>query len=249
MKRLKSRLIIVSAFLWVIGVFFAATHLKSNRFDEEIHEPSERSSEIMIPRGLYNESFEVAFEGEKRDLWQKPDEVIETLGDISGFTIADIGCGEGYFTHRLAEQVGETGIIYASDIQEDVLNRMIKGLDPSISGRVKPILADEGGLGIPAPVDMVFLVQVLAEVPHQRQFLQDILEIMKPGARLVLIDSKHFTDPKTGYSRPINLSRLLEDLKTEGLVLARKPLHFLPKQFFLILKKDVDQPLIKSEPS
>ena len=237
---LKSNFVIVFSCLWILGLFLGVTYGQAFWYNDFANPVMEPSSEIIIPRGLYQPSFEVAFEGENRDLWQKPDqvmeEVIKTLGPLIGMKIADIGCGEGYFTKRLAREVGDAGRVFASDIQKEVLDRMISSLDPEIAGQVVPILANEESLGIPEPVDLVFLVQVLGEVPNQRQFLEQILEIMKPGAKLVLIDSKHITDPNTGYARPQNLSRLLSELEKEGLITATAPLQFLPKQFFFILK-------------
>jgi len=231
-----NRLMLLSV-VWVCVLFFGLIYGRGLWSESVDRQKIDQSSEIMIPRGLYQESFQVVFDRETRDLWQKPDQVIEALGIIDGFHVADIGCGEGYFTKRLAAHVGENGLVYATDIQNEVLQHMRDNLSEDLADRVKPILATEKELGIPEMVDLVFLVQVLGEVPNQRQFLMQIMEIMKPGSRLILIDSKHITDPETGYARPQNLARLLQDLEKSGLVPSEPPLHFLPKQFFFILEK------------
>jgi len=237
----KSDFIVVISLFWVIVLFAGIATFYDARNDPKsqsgVEHKSGRRSEIILPRGLYQESFRVVFDRETRDLWQKPDQVIEALGPIEGLSVADIGCGEGYFTQRLAGDVGPAGIVYASDIQKEVLDQMVQNLAPDIAGRVIPILGSETGLGIPEPVDLVFLVQVLGEVPNQRRFLKQVMKIMKPSSRLILIDSKHITDPTTGYSRPQNLAKLQKDLSEEGLILTEPPLHFLPKQFFFILRK------------
>ena len=47
------------------------------------------------------------------------------LADISpGMTVADIGAGEGYYTVRLAEKVGDAGRVLAQDIDREVLDRL-----------------------------------------------------------------------------------------------------------------------------
>src|SRR5688572_20663414 len=50
-----------------------------------------------------------ALEDPKRDAYQKPHEVLQALAVKPGEVIADIGAGSGYFTLRLAHQVGRTG--------------------------------------------------------------------------------------------------------------------------------------------
>ena len=56
-----------------------------------------------------------------RDVWQQPARVMDALGITSGGQVADVGCGKGYFTARLAERVGEQGKVYAEDVRDDDL--------------------------------------------------------------------------------------------------------------------------------
>ena len=83
-----------------------------------------------------------ALEDPKRDLYQKPQEVIMALGLKPGEVIADIGAGSGYFTFRLAHHVGDTGKVYAVDESSDMIrhiNRRIRELKVT---NVVSILAD-----------------------------------------------------------------------------------------------------------
>ena len=71
---------------------------------------------------MHKSSFEELvekFENPERDQWQKPDLVIEKLGDIKGKKIADIGAGTGYFSRRLAQKGAS---VLALDIDEQFLN-------------------------------------------------------------------------------------------------------------------------------
>ena len=54
-------------------------------------------------------------EGE-RDRWQRPDDVIESLKLKDGNVVADVGCGVGYFSLKLASKVAEHGSVLAEDI-------------------------------------------------------------------------------------------------------------------------------------
>jgi hypothetical protein len=108
-------------------------------------------------------------EGPDRDLWQKPDQVMDALGIADGTAVADLGAGGGWFTVRLARRVGPQGVVYAEDIQEQMLEsidrrvkreglrnvRMLLGTsdDPKLpKGRLQAVLIvkrDGGGPGPP----------------------------------------------------------------------------------------------------
>ncbi|MBX3330930.1 MAG: methyltransferase domain-containing protein, partial [Nitrospira sp.] len=57
-----------------------------------------------------------------RDVWQKPQGVVEKLSIARGSRVADLGAGEGYFTWHLAKAVGARGTVYAVDIEEKAIN-------------------------------------------------------------------------------------------------------------------------------
>ena len=56
------------------------------------------------------------YDGLGREKWGKPDAVIALLGLEPGDTVADFG--EGYFTLRFAEAVGESGHVFKLDADE-----------------------------------------------------------------------------------------------------------------------------------
>src|SRR6516162_8820778 len=59
-------------------------------------------------------------EGPDRDAWQRPDQIMDALGIGDGSVVADIGAGGGWFTVRLARQVGPNGLVYAEDVQRQM---------------------------------------------------------------------------------------------------------------------------------
>ena len=56
------------------------------------------------------------FESPERDAYQMPDKVLNTLGDLKGKTIMDIGAGSGYFSVKLAKHAGQ---VIAADVSKD----------------------------------------------------------------------------------------------------------------------------------
>ena len=60
-------------------------------------------------------------EGPDRAAWQKPEQIMDALAIADGSKVADIGAGAGWFTIRLARRVGPNGVVYAQDVQRQML--------------------------------------------------------------------------------------------------------------------------------
>src|SRR5512143_187294 len=60
-------------------------------------------------------------EAPDRDAWQRPDRVMDALGIADGSVVGDLGAGGGWFTIRLARRVGPNGIVYAEDVQPQMI--------------------------------------------------------------------------------------------------------------------------------
>jgi predicted methyltransferase len=62
-----------------------------------------------------------AFDDAARDTQLQPERVMDAVGIRPGMVIGEAGAGRGYFTFKLARRVGDTGRIYANDIDESAL--------------------------------------------------------------------------------------------------------------------------------
>src|SRR4051794_4906338 len=65
----------------------------------------------------------------EREREEAPSRAIAALGLRAGETVADIGAGSGYYTVRLAEAVGPSGRVFATDIQPEMLALIKKRMD------------------------------------------------------------------------------------------------------------------------
>src|SRR5262245_1201108 len=123
------RLMIVTAAALVAGLFYGCTAFK---------------------RWAYGE-------GESRDAWQHPEEVIQALAISPGQRVADIGAGGGYFAVRLADAVGPTGRVYAVDIDPDMIAYLQERAATLADHNVEVILAAAGDPRLPDDgVDLIF---------------------------------------------------------------------------------------------
>src|SRR5262245_22395805 len=64
------------------------------------------------------------FDDPARDAWQKPEELLRSLGVTSGQTVADLGAGTGYLSVRIAKVVGEGGRVLAIDVEPNLVAHM-----------------------------------------------------------------------------------------------------------------------------
>lgn len=198
-----------------------------------------------LVRPAYNPTLAASLDQGLRDFWQKPEQLLDTLSPLESLTVADIGAGEGYFTLRLAERVGPGGQVLATDIQKPLLDVLATRIPATYQSRIHLIHTDEHHIGIEEPVDLILVVQVLGEIEEQLPFLQKLRAIMHDRSRLVIIDSKHVTDPHTGFTRPANLNRLMRRFQDAGLRISREYaphlFHFLPKQYCFVLELEPEK--------
>jgi tRNA G46 methylase TrmB len=75
-----------------------------------------------------------------RDLWQRPDQIMDALGIADASVVADIGAGSGWFTIRLARRVGPRGIVYAEDVQKEMMSAIQRRVSREGFNNVRPVL-------------------------------------------------------------------------------------------------------------
>src|SRR2546423_13572213 len=57
---------------------------------------------------------------EARNREEEPANLMKALNVKPGQTVCDLGCGNGFYTLKLAKEVGDTGKVYAEDIQKEM---------------------------------------------------------------------------------------------------------------------------------
>ena len=79
-------------------------------------------------------------ESPDRDEWQQPDRIMDELQIAEGSRVADIGAGGGWFTIRLARRVGPNGVVFAEDIQPEMIESINRRVRDQGLSNVRPIL-------------------------------------------------------------------------------------------------------------
>jgi ubiquinone/menaquinone biosynthesis C-methylase UbiE len=131
----------------------------------------------------------LAQDEKSRDLWQKPESIMDSVGVRAGMVIGEAGAGEGYLTFKLAKRVGETGQIYANDIEEKVLKTIQRKAKERGVQNITTVLGEiENPLFPAGQLDMVIMILAFHDFTRPTEWLQNVVPSLKSGAPLVIID-------------------------------------------------------------
>jgi len=139
-------------------------------------------------------------EEEKREQAIKLPEILEALAISIGSQVADIGAGGGFFTSRLAKKVAPAGRVFAVDIDDKYAIPKLKELVEKQSlTNVSVILSQPADPKLPmGSLDAALFVNAYHEVEPYREMLSHIMQSLKPGGRMVVVDNM----PQKTRSRP-----------------------------------------------
>ena len=126
-----------------------------------------------------------------RDRVGEAEEVMRLAGIRPGMFVADIGAGEGYYTVRLAPQVGAKGRVLAEDIVPETIDRLAMRVQRESLDNVAVRLGTPDDPKLPAnSFDRIFLVYMYHEVTSPYAFLWHLRGGLKPDGEVVVVDSE-----------------------------------------------------------
>jgi len=115
--------------------------------------------------------------------------LLRSLGVRPGQTVCDMGCGNGFYTLQLAKLVGPKGLVYAVDIQPEMLQMLARNAAEARLTNVRPVLGTPVDPRLPAGrIDMVLCVDVYHEFSHPEPMLARIRASLADGGQLVLAE-------------------------------------------------------------
>ena len=173
----------------------------------------------------------------ERDRDQKPSQVIEALRVKPGMAVADLGSGSGYFTRRFVEAVTDTGMVYAIDVEPEMLAYAKDSIvHMHVPYTAEFILARPDSTKLPfESVDLLFVSNTIHHLENRSKYFSDLRSSLKPGARVAIID--FYPDDRSGelgFPKHHLVSRetIVKELTDAGYRLDREH-NFLPRQYFL----------------
>ena len=123
-----------------------------------------------------------------RKLGQDPEKILKGLV-AKGDMVADIGCGPGFFTLPLARMAGETGKVFACDVQDKMLEIIKKKIhDKPLFKNVLPVKLGAEQLKLPEGLDFVLCFNVIHEMENSGMFFEKIYGLMKNGGKMLVAE-------------------------------------------------------------
>ena len=127
----------------------------------------------------------------EREQEEQPEKMLDTLKIKPGDALADIGAGSGYITFRMVKRVGPTGLVYAVDIQPEMLQIIRNRMRQLRVRNVKPIMGTIKDPRLPADsVDLILMVDVYHEFDHPYEMTRSMVRSLKPGGRIAFVEFK-----------------------------------------------------------
>ncbi len=159
--------------------------------------------------------------------------VLDTLALQPGDSVADIGSGSGLFTRPLAQRVGPEGLVYAVDIDPILLAHVERTADAAGLENIVPVLAVEDDPMLPAPVDLVLIINTLHHIEGRESYLATLRSYLRPGGSIAIIDFRAGQSPHMKRSLKYDREELEAWLERTEYRAVAAP-EFLEENFFLI---------------
>lgn len=140
-------------------------------------------ADVMGPEGI------AWLERENREAEERISKLIAALPLKPGLQVADVGAGSGVLSRLMAPRLLPGGMVYAVDIQQDMLDRINQENKAKGITNIRTIL---GGMKSPklppGSIDLVLMVDVYHEFDHPFEMLKSISESLKKGGMIALVE-------------------------------------------------------------
>ncbi|MBQ6381357.1 MAG: methyltransferase domain-containing protein [Clostridia bacterium] len=189
----------------------------------------------------WNEYF--VFNNPNRCLWEKTDQMLKLFDIREGESIADLGCGGGYFTYEFSKLVGDSGKVFATEINKDAMkyldafreNCHIKNIHTIVTKMDDCKLKEDS-------CDKVFMCSMyhavyITDIEFVKDdFIASIQKGLKQGGKLIIVDND-VTDRDTPayYGPGIMPELIISQLSFYGFKLIKKE-QLIPQRFVLIFE-------------
>ncbi len=120
---------------------------------------------------------------------QPPERVMDEVGVTPGMILAEIGAGRGRYVVQLAVRVGETGKVYAEDINKASLRHLEKRYEKWGLSNVEIILGDVTDPKLPeGELDLIFVISSYHHFADPVALMRNARPALKPEGRLAIVE-------------------------------------------------------------
>ncbi|WP_010581840.1 class I SAM-dependent methyltransferase [Schlesneria paludicola] len=180
----------------------------------------------------------------EREEEERLTELIRALNLQPGDVAADIGAGSGVLTLKMAEKVGETGKVFAVDIQQEMLNLLEDKIKDRKIENIELVLADETSPHLqPESLDLALMVDVYHEFAFPFETMLELSKAIKPGGRVAFVEYRR-EDPKVMIKLVHKMSEAQikrEISQPEFGLKWKETIKTLPKQHIVVFERPLPE--------
>ena len=165
--------------------------------------------------------------------------MLEALNVKQGQTVCDLGCGNGFYTLKLAKMVGPDGTVLAVDIQKEMLDLLRRSVQKEKLDNIEPVLATPVDPRLPdGKLDLVLMVDVYHEISNPEEVLAAVRKSLKPTGRMVLVEFR-MEDENVPIKKLHKMSKqqVLKEIIPNGFKLVEQ-FDKLPWQHMMFFQRD-----------
>ena len=191
--------------------------------------------EIAYVMGFEGIDWLERFEREKEE---NVSNLIQNMRIKSNDNIADIGAGSGYHAFRMAP-LAKKGLVYAVDIQEEMLMAIEKSKESRKIRNIETILGSEKGVHLPKnSVDKILMVDVYHEFNFPSEMIASMKNALKPNGQLFLIEYRD-EDSKVPIKKIHKMTekQAVKEMEAAGFKL-KENIENLPWQHCMVFVKE-----------
>lgn len=189
----------------------------------------------------------LVFNNPNRYLWEKTQEMLDFINIRAGETVADIGCGGGYFSWQFSQAAGDSGMVYATEINRDALGYLEGFIKQSGVRNIKTLVAKMNDACLPEnSFDTVFMCSMyhavyITDIEFVKdEFIASLHKALKKDGRLVIVDNNITENGVPSYYGPgIMPELIIAQLHYYGFRLV-KSLSLIPQRFVLVFEQISD---------
>ncbi len=228
--------------LFPLLLLFALNALAAERYEQRAeHDPNGTGifymgREIALVMGHRAAGW---LERPEREEEERTDLLIPALKLKPGDVVADIGAGTGYIAARMSPAVGEKGIVYAEDIQPEMIDLLKRNMGLRSLVNVRPVLGTTTDPKLPpGTVDLIIMVDVYHEFDQPYEMTESMLRALKPGGRLVFVEFRK-EDPKVAIKEVHKMSeaQVKKEMAQFPQLAWAETIPVLPQQHIIVFRK------------
>lgn len=169
--------------------------------------------------------------------------LIESLQLTEGSVVADIGAGEGDQTLAIAQYVGPNGQVFATELGEDSIQELTESINRAGAENVTVLEGSPTETNLPdGTFDGIYLRRVYHHIGNPPSMNASILQSLKPGGRLAIIDFEPRGDEAepggraSGNRHGVTPETVAEELESAGFEVV-SPAEERGRYFYIVFQK------------